>query len=427
VGFQTPLYELADYLKWTTSGKIQLPDFQRGYKWEDERIRQLLVTILRGHPLGVVMLLKTGNNQVRFKPKPIEGANPPADAVPEQLLLDGQQRLTSLTQALTGDGVVATMDSRGKLLTRRYYVDMALALEGEDRIDEAVISVPGDGVVRTNFGKDIVLDLSSPEKERANGYFPLRLLFAGADTMTWVLAFDDKTQVSQFYAHVVQPATTYNIPAIELDNSTSKAAVATVFEKVNTGGLPLNAFELLTATFAGDKDYFDANGTDFRLNDDWKETEAKFTAYPVLTGLENTDFLQAVTLLATRKRNRADTSSRPSAISAKREDVLKLALTDYLDWVGPLREAFIWAADFLADRHIFGARVPPGSRSAATGRRLRRLLHHSTRIPVPARRRRHGQARSPVTSTAARPRRTPLSSRSPRSRKPSTRRTEGQR
>ncbi len=29
MGFQTPLYELSDYLKWTSSGKIQLPDFQR--------------------------------------------------------------------------------------------------------------------------------------------------------------------------------------------------------------------------------------------------------------------------------------------------------------------------------------------------------------------------------------------------------------
>ncbi len=124
MGFQTPLYELSDYLKWTTSGKIQLPDFQRGYKWEDERIRQLLVTILRGHPLGVVMLLKTGNDQIRFKPRPIEGASVPDGTPAESLLLDGQQRLTSLTQALTGDGVVDTMDSRGKRMSRRYYVDI---------------------------------------------------------------------------------------------------------------------------------------------------------------------------------------------------------------------------------------------------------------------------------------------------------------
>lgn len=123
MGFQTPLYELSEYLGWTTSGKIQLPDFQRGYKWEDERV-------------GV-----------------------PAAVEPPMLLLDGQQRLTSLTQALSGKGLVST-------------------------------------------------------------------------------------------------------------------AVATVFEKVNTGGLALNVFELLTATFAGDKEHYDQHGTDFRLNDDWQKTEA---------------------------------------------------------------------------------------------------------------------------------------------------------
>src|SRR4051812_2755033 len=217
MGFQTPLYELADYLKWTTSGRIQLPDFQREYKWEDERIRQLLVTVLQSHPMGVVMLLKTGNDQIRFKPRPIEGVTLPGGTDAEYLLLDGQQRLTSLTQALAGDGVVSTKDSRGKLMDRRYYVDIKLALQGEDRMDEAVISVPGDGVVRTNFGKDVVRDLSTADKERAEGFFPVRLLFGGAETVTWLFALADAGLASEFHAQVIQPASTYNIPAIELD------------------------------------------------------------------------------------------------------------------------------------------------------------------------------------------------------------------
>lgn len=357
VGFQTPLYELSEYLKWTTAGKIQLPDFQRGYKWEDERIRQLLVTILRGHPLGVVMLLKSGNDQIRFKPRPVEGAAPPLEATADWLLLDGQQRLTSLTQALTGQGVVNTMDSRGKLIKRRYYVDMELAIQGEDRIDDAVVSVPGDGIVRTDFGREIVTDWSTPDLERQAGMFPLRLLFG--DAMSWLFDLPDRELAKGFNEAVIKPTNTYNIPAIELDKSTSKAAVATVFEKVNTGGLALNVFELLTATFAGDPAYFHEHGTDFRLNDDWQETKAKFSSYPVLVGLENTDFLQAVTLLATRKRNLQDGSNRPPAVSAKREDVLKLTLADYLEWVGPLREGFIWASAFLADRHIFDSRFLP--------------------------------------------------------------------
>jgi len=352
MGFQTPLYELSEYLDWTNSGRIQLPDFQRGYKWEDERIRALLVTVLRGHPLGIVMLLTTGNDQVRFKPKPLEGTNVAGGTDPELLLLDGQQRLTSLTQALTGDGLVSTKDDRGKLLDRRYYVDIAMALEGEDRMDEAVRSVPGDGVVRSNFGRDIELDLSTEDKEREQGFFPVRLLFSN-DTVTWLFAMADKNQANTFHTRVIKPVTTYNIPAIELDKSTSKSAVATVFEKVNTGGLVLNVFELLTATFAGDKEHFDEHGTDFRLNDDWVKTQQMFAGQQTLAGLENTDFLQAVTLLATRKRNLADTSPKPPAISARREDILKLTLEDYLEWVDPLRDAFLWVADFLADRHIF--------------------------------------------------------------------------
>jgi len=105
-----------------------------------------LVTILRGHPLGVVMLLRTGNDQVRFRPKALEGARVPAGTEPRYLLLDGQQRLTSLTQALGGDGIVATKDDRGKLLKRRYFIDLDLDLALEGRLDEAVRSIPEEGI-----------------------------------------------------------------------------------------------------------------------------------------------------------------------------------------------------------------------------------------------------------------------------------------
>lgn len=44
----------------------------------------------------------------------------------------------------------------------------------------------------------------------------------------------------------------YRVPVIALDQSTSKEAVCVVFEKVNTGGKPLDAFELVTAMYAAD-------------------------------------------------------------------------------------------------------------------------------------------------------------------------------
>jgi hypothetical protein len=359
MGFQTPQHKLADLLSWVKSGRLQLPDFQRGYKWDDERIRSLLVTVVLGYPLGVVMLLRTGNDQIRFKPKPLEGSGVSSDVQPALLLLDGQQRLTSFTQALTDGGVVATKDSRGKLMDRRYYIRIRTALLGPDRMDEAVVSIPGDGVVRSNFGKQIDLDLSTPEKERAAGYFPIRLLLEPFGGNQWLFAYPDPEEAQRFMQAVYQPASSYSIPAIELDESTSKGAVATVFEKVNTGGLPLNVFELLTAIFAGDRKHYDEHGTDFRLNDDWHRTRDGFLARPVLHGVENTDFLQAVTLLTTLGRALADTSGRPPAVSARREDILKLELEDYLRWVEPLREAFDWAATFLTDQYIFDMRFLP--------------------------------------------------------------------
>lgn len=364
MAFDTPQPPLSNYLEWIQTGQLQLPDFQRGWTWEDERVRSLLVTVLRGHPMGAVMLLETGNDLVRFKPKPIEGMELAQPVDPRYLLLDGQQRLTSLSQALTGDGVVRTKDSKGKLITRRYYVDVRKAVEGEEAIDDAVFATPEDGIIRENIGRDIKLDLSTRELELQNERFPLRLLFAPFDGPRWVLDLEDDELAKAFSDRLLGPVAKYQIPAIELKKDTSKSAVATVFEKVNTGGVPLTVFELLTATYAGDAEYFAKHGTDFRLNDDWKEIRQHFAQSPILRTIDSTDFLAGLTLLATRKRHLAHAHThgdRAPAISAKRESILRLELNEYLEWREALFTAFDWVGTFIADQHIFSDRYLPYS------------------------------------------------------------------
>lgn len=362
VGFQTPQYKITRLLEWASNGTLQLPDFQRPYKWEDDRIRSLLVTILRGHPMGVIMTLETGNDQVRFKPKPLTGVSSQV-GTPKYLLLDRQQRMTSMYQALTGDGVVDTLDARKKRIKRRYFIDIEKALGTPADQDEAVVSIPEDGKVKTNFDRDVVLDVSTVELQQEQGLLPFATLFTGKPT-SWLLGYanavpNEKAErlatFEEFQSRVVDTALSYEVPAIELDNSTSKEAVATVFEKVNTGGLPLDVFELLTATFAGDADYFEKTGTDFRLAEDWALTEQILNKHPVIGGLQRSDFLQAVTLLATNARHEADLAAgkkRPTATSARREDILRLSLDEYLAWAPKVRDALQWVSGFYREQHI---------------------------------------------------------------------------
>lgn len=356
MGFQTPQYGLKEYMDRVTSGEYQLPDFQREFKWDENRIRDLLVTVLRGHPMGVLMLLDTGNNHIRFKPRPIEGVTLKDTVEPEALILDGQQRLTSLTQALTGDGVVHTQDSRGKLLSRKYFVHIETALLGEEAMSDAVHIVPADGKLWAPFGRDLQLDISTPEKARVEGYIPVTMLTEKVQTLSWLAELPDKELMLRVLDEIVTPFSSYKIPAIRLDKNTTKSAVTTVFEKVNTGGLALNVFELLTATFAGDKAHYDEHGTDFRLSDDWKLTKKEFEGYPALGSVKNTDFLQAVSLLTSWSRSQEQPNRR---VTARRDDLLQLELSDYLKWVDPLRKAFKWVARYLADHHIFEKKFVP--------------------------------------------------------------------
>ena len=142
--FDSPDYDLDEILKDVSTGKIQLPDFQREWKWDDDRIASLLASISLGYPIGVVMLLQVGGDSVRFAPKPLAGAG--ANGTPELLLLDGQQRMTSLFQALASRRPVETTDPRGKRLQRWYYVDIRKALDPAYEEDETILSVPEDRV-----------------------------------------------------------------------------------------------------------------------------------------------------------------------------------------------------------------------------------------------------------------------------------------
>jgi hypothetical protein len=251
---------LTKLLEQVHAGELQLPDFQRGWVWDDDHIRSLIASVSKSFPIGSVMLLEIGGEGGRFKPRVVEGA-PESGTNPQQLILDGQQRMTSLYLALRSGKPVPTRTEKSKDIDRLYYLDIAGCLDPEVDREDAVLSLPPDRVLRTNFNRDIELDVSTEEKEYEQAYFPLAALFDSARYSQWRRGYQRQHRhndakldlLDDFEEKVLDAIKRYRVPTIELTRSTSKEAFCLVFEKVNTGGVSLTVFELMTATFAADE------------------------------------------------------------------------------------------------------------------------------------------------------------------------------
>ena len=158
--FDSTKTPLQDLLAQSDNGKLQLPDFQRGWVWDDDRIKSLLASVSVSFPIGAVMLLETGGEHVRFKPRPLTGTVERLRTVtPETLILDGQQRLTSLYQALMSPAAVETKDAKNKPIRRWYYIDMKKAVEAYADREDALLSVPEDKRTKS-FGGEVTLDVT---------------------------------------------------------------------------------------------------------------------------------------------------------------------------------------------------------------------------------------------------------------------------
>jgi hypothetical protein len=350
--FDSTKTQLNDLLTNVVKGKLQLPDFQRGWVWDDEHIRSLLVSIARSFPIGTFMLLETGG-ETRFQVRPVEGVDlsPNPSNLAEELILDGQQRLTSLTQVLKLDKPVATHDAKKRELRLHYYFDIEKALQGPDALADALKAVDEQRTQREDFGRKVVLDLSTREKEIDAFHFPCSQILNSDDWEQGLSkhAPEKLVRFMEFRQQVVAPFRNYALPVIRLKKETSKEAVCLVFEKVNTGGVPLSVFELVTATWAADG---------FNLRDDWFGPQGKggrhsrLSKRALLRDLQSTDFLQGISLLYSLERRTEDLAAGRSGkeatgVTAKREHILEMPLSAFQKWSEPLTKGFEQVERFL--------------------------------------------------------------------------------
>lgn len=368
--FQTNPYDLYKLLEDCHRGILQLPDFQRSWVWDEERIKSLVASISRAFPVGALMTLDTGGD-VNFKPRPVEGAPIEAKkASPHSLLLDGQQRMTSLYQVTMRGKVVETVTPKNKKVKRWFYIDIRKALDPTIDREEAIVGVPEDKIMRTDFGREVVLDLSTPIGEYGALMYPLTQVF---DWDRWQDGFDQhwrgdahelfRETFRSFKRQVLEKFKYYRLPVISLDRGTSKEAVCVVFEKVNTGGKPLDAFELVTAMYAADghelrKDWYgddDQKGRHRRFVDTLRPADSEAG---IIANVSNTDFLQAISLFFTRERRReaergGKTGKELPAVIGNRQALLNLPLSAYKKFEKLVEHGFVKAAKFMHLLHIY--------------------------------------------------------------------------
>ena len=290
-----PLKELLGQIE---RAEAVLPEFQRDFVWEPGATKELIVSILQNYPAG--SLLRIRNAQNLFAVRLFEGAMLPVSGLsPTFLVLDGQQRLTSLYQAFYGKGKY------------RYYLKIQYLLDGKDINDDCVFWVREKDAAPYDTleyqAKELILPLAQLKGDIAN-FTNWVVTIANKrvnpdDPTTVQLAFAlQNTLLNNFGRQWIQTVDAYAFPVVTLSEKTGAEAVCNIFETLNRTGVKLTAFELLVARFYPRKVY---------LRQMWDKAIAD---YPIIDDFDIDPYyiLQVIALSAGRTP------------SAKRSDVLDL-------------------------------------------------------------------------------------------------------
>ncbi|MFJ7153511.1 DUF262 domain-containing protein [Streptomyces sp. NPDC101118] len=292
--FEATPKQLSNLITRIRSGEIALPDFQRDFVWDSSKTEELIRSIISKFPVGTLLFWKQGTEEV-FASRSFQGSPPLAGKKPMELVLDGQQRLTALYQALTGTG-----DDRFYLKVDEF-VDA-----GSDRIldfhevnfDKAIISLPAATTSAQQAKNSEILKAA---------HFPVAEVSKFDD---WLDDYVDDLRTSDpgidpkltksLYRRMrdkyIIPLRAYGLPVVTLPESTPIEAVCTIFETLNRTGKPLGPFELLTARYY-------PQGVNLR--DYWVEAQSSYKTL-VDFNIDPYSVLQAVCLRAHNSAQRSD-------------------------------------------------------------------------------------------------------------------------
>lgn len=282
---------LSELLTLIHSNDMALPDFQRSFVWDPSETQELIISIASNYPAGSILRVK--NSNTLFAVREFEGAPKLNSRNPIYLILDGQQRLTSLYQAFYGKG------------EHKFFIDLGYLMGGKD-FEESIFHLR---VSKANKKYDTI------EKQAKNLILPLDVICGDSrGYYGWMDEIIEEKNLSKeessnlrnkmrdIYKNWIESIEHYEFPVVTLSENTSGDAVCTIFETLNRTGVKLSVFELLTARFWPEgvnlRSLYDTALKECSLLDDFK--------------IDPYYILQAISLLKPEK-----------APSCKRKDLLR--------------------------------------------------------------------------------------------------------
>lgn len=254
----TPLSVSGRIVPGIDEGKIALPEFQRDFDWDQERIVSLLTSVARRWPVGTLLIIESEKvADLPWGRRSFDSA--PLLSSPNILVLDGQQRLTSLYHAIKD------------VSNDVYYCNIRRVAERGELDDDDIISMK-----RHKFEKEYP-DTSA---EATNGLIKISRLFFDDRWDEWLRYIDDANRGEMIRVRGGSLAglteRSYSIPAIRLEGEVPLTVVAKIFETTNRRPLRLDAFDLMVARLYP---------KDFNLREKWQEAQAKY-GFPDRMALE---------------------------------------------------------------------------------------------------------------------------------------------
>lgn len=234
--------KVADLLSDVKNGRIGLPDLQRPFVWKDNKVRELLDSMMKGYPIGYIMLWASPDD---YENTGHIGKNEKVYKRPDDLVIDGQQRLTALLATMYGVTIKDKDYKERKIrisfnpLTREFAVWTQAYERNPEWISEisSVFSADQEHNI-SKFRKAFIK--SANESREKNGE---------------VMLTEDEEDLIEENINDLLNLGIYSLPTLKINSKADEEDVADIFVRVNSGGQNLtekNFIETLIAVYDND-------------------------------------------------------------------------------------------------------------------------------------------------------------------------------